>query len=102
MPGDVSVCRTENRGVLQVDAGDDGDDWIDDVGRVVAAAEAHLDDSKLATAQRERVEGHRGEHLEGRHLPQVRLGRFESPRRGSHSLRLGSEGIVGKWLAVDS
>ena len=27
---------------------------------------------------------------------------FRAARRGSHSLRLGSEGIVGKWLAVDS
>ena len=101
LPGDVGVGRTEDRGVLEVDAGDDGNDGIDHVGRVVAAAQTDLDDRKLAAASRERVERHRGEHLEGGHLSYVRLRRLQSPRRGSHGTRLGGEFIVGKWLAVD-
>jgi hypothetical protein len=87
--------------VLEVDTGDDGNNWIDDVGRVVATAEAHLDHCELATAARERVERHRGEHLKGRHLSHVRLGCLQSQCRSSHRLRLRGESIVRKWLAVD-
>ena len=32
LPSDVGVGRTEYRGVLEVDAGNDGNDWIDHVG----------------------------------------------------------------------
>ena len=82
LPGDVGVGGTEDRSVLEIDAGDDRDDRIDHVGRVVAAAKPDLDDCQIAVAPGERVEGHRGEHLEGCDLTQFRLGGLQAPRRG--------------------
>src|SRR5215216_3955295 len=101
LPGNIGVRRTEYGGVFEVDAGDDGNDGIDHIGRVVAAAEADLDDREPTVASRERVERHRGEHLEGGHLSDFRLRRLQLPRRSSHRMCLGGEFVIRKRLTVD-
>jgi len=88
--------------VVEIDAGDDGNDRVKNVGGIEAAAEADFEDAKFDALTSERFECHGGDAFEIRRMrAEFSIGEEFFDQDVNASERFG-EGIVGDLLAMDA